>query len=848
MSSNVESVPVFDFAGSPDGDSESSMAIVASAWRYKFLLLIFTAIGLGVGYWLYQRKPTTYRSTKQLMFVSLQPLTFDSNSGAVIGGIPSSDLMTTLIKSDGIISRVAKDKTLAVVPSLSGLEPAKIGNMVRAGIQFLPVTKQRDDRMIFQLSFDGQDRQVCAAAVESVGKAIAEYFEEQRTASISRFSELITKAQDKVIPDLEALELEYQKFRESAPLEWDANNKVVNPHRERQRLMQKLLNELELETRKVNGELKLVSSIQSRNDSPIIVAQLISQLSGVITNLKPDPGPAKRRNQLPSTAALADLELKRLDVERTLVPLIIKEQQFIALYGDNHPSVKTITTQITATRKELNELDEKKKKRLDELEAGLLDTSDNSAETLALKTKAAEALIATYTKTLQEKLIVHEEDFNNLTEEMQKQKSLADQLTKLENNDAMYNRRIERSQNMLVRLEQQLAALDMTNINHGIQVEPLIDSRGAVMTGPFLQSDLMKGGLLALALGGLIAFIFEASAKMFRSADEISRELKVPVLAHVPLDEGRIKRSKNSEEDELSKLDPKLSVVHRPYSPAAEAIRGVRTAMLFDRRAYGSKVFQITSPLPGDGKSTVSANIACSLAQSGKRVLLIDLDLRSPRLSLRFNLDGEEGLTNVLNGEIGPFEAVSKSPVENLDLLGCGPLPSNPAEALTIAELGEVFEWARANYDFVIVDTPPLLMVTDPSIVTTYADAAILTMRVLRRCKPNAIEAVSLLRSAGARVIGVIVNKVDEMSQAYRTSASGSYQAIGYGYGDKYRRRYQKEVNASDTYVVKGKSTDEGFSKPLVGSSNQNPNPDSIPLVGDEKSPTETTQTEMSAE
>ena len=158
MSSNVESVPVFDFAGSPDGDSESSMAIVASAWRYKFLLLIFTAIGLGVGYWLYQRKPTTYRSTKQLMFVSLQPLTFDSNSGAVIGGIPSSDLMTTLIKSDGIISRVAKDKTLALVPSLSGLEPAKIGNMVRAGIQFLPVTKQRDDRMIFQLSFDGQDR------------------------------------------------------------------------------------------------------------------------------------------------------------------------------------------------------------------------------------------------------------------------------------------------------------------------------------------------------------------------------------------------------------------------------------------------------------------------------------------------------------------------------------------------------------------------------------------------------------------------------------------------------------------------------------------------------------------
>ena len=112
----------------------------------------------------------------------------------------------------------------------------------------------------------------------------------------------------------------------------------------------------------------------------------------------------------------------------------------------------------------------------------------------------------------------------------------------------------------------------------------------------------------------------------------------------------------------------------------------------------------------------------------------------------------------------------------------------------------------ESDYDFIIVDTPPLLMVSDPTIVTTYVDAAILVMRIRRRCKPNAKEAVAMLRWTGSRVMGVVINKftAPHSTASYQSSASGSYQSIGYGYGDRYRRRYQREVNAQDTYVVTG--------------------------------------------
>ena len=805
------------FDGSPSGGSGAD-SILNILWRYKWMVAVFVGTGLGIGYWMYQQKPTTYQATTQLQFKSNAPLQLDSTTGAMVGGLPSANLMTALITSDAIIKKVATDKSLLAVPALSGMSTHHVGGLVRSGISFRAVTTNRDakDRMIAAISFNGRDPEVCKYVVVAMEDAIESHFSDERDGKIGDFKSVIIEAQDKLGEEQNEIEERYSRFRAKAQLEWSPKGEALNPHRERQTAYQAERQEIEREKRDIEAELKLAESIEERNPDPLLVVQMIGRLSNVVEKLEPSPLP-----QRPRGLDMKDLVITQLDVEQQLIPLIIKRETLIADLGDSHPSVKALTQQINSTREKLNELDLQRRKRMEEMIKEFEEGIPQDDQQAKLVEKAKEA-ITTYKRSLQERRVVLSEQIMELTKLIDTEKEAADKLTKQESDDAMFRRQIDRYQRMLVQLEQTLQSLDVADFNGGIEVSPILDSGGAYPTGPDLKKDLMMYGMAGLALAGLLAFGFEASAKMFRSAEEITRELRLPVMTHIPLDESRLKQGKVAENDELSKLDPKLSVIHRPYSSAAEAIRGVRTAILFDRRAHGSKVFQVTSPLPGDGKSTVSANIACSLAQSGKRVLLIDLDLRSPRLSLRFNLGDEKGLTNVLNGEISPFEAVSETPVDNLHVLGCGPLPANPAEALTLSELGDVFDWARAQYDFVIVDTPPLLMVTDPSIVTTYVDAAILVMRIRRRCKPNALEAVAMLRAAGARIMGVIINKVDEMSHAYKTSASGSYQSIGYGYGDKYRRRYQKEAKSSDTYVVKGKSSEEGFSKPLVASRNGN--------------------------
>lgn len=783
-------------------DPQHSETILTILWRFKWLLGAFVAIGTSIGYWVYKQKPTMYRATSQLLFKTDTPLTLDSSTGMIRGGMPSGTLMQSLITSDEIVRNAAKDLQQKSIPSLNGVEELKLVGMVRQGIRFQAITDAQDsrDRMIAALNFDGRDPEVCVAAVTAVSNSISLHFANERQTTLNQIQELISEADEKVVKRQNELEEKYHLFRETSNLQWNAENEAINPYRERQFQLQSLRLEQEQKLRELNSDYRLASNASESYKDPLLVAQIIGRLGGVVNSFENSNSGGPKTD--PGTS---DLTLQKYEVEKSLIPLQIKLEQLELEFGSSHPEVKSITMRLETSEKKLNELNELIAQRMTELKA-----DDQQAvageEFRKYRTEQARIAVEAYMKSLHERITILTEDVNALDKQIDEQRALADDLKEKEETEASYKRQIESIKGLRHQLEQKLSAIDLADVSGGIIVDPLMETGRAYVTGPDLKKDLLLFGMAGLALSGLMALMFEFSAKMFRSAEEVQRELRLPVLTHIPMDEGRVQPTKGMMAPEIARLDPKLSVVHRPYSPAAEAIRGVRTAMLFDRREFKSKVFQITSPLPGDGKSTLAANIGCSIAQSGKKTLLIDLDLRSPRLSLRFDLEAKSGLTNVLNGEMGPAEAVHQTPIENLDILPCGPLPANPAEALTLAELGDVFQWARENYDFVIVDTPPLLMVSDPAVVTTYVDVAMLVIRIRRRCKPNAKEAIAMLRSAGARVMGVVVNEIDEVSggASYKSSASGSYQSIGYGYGDKYRRRYQQEANSQDTYVVKG--------------------------------------------
>jgi capsular exopolysaccharide synthesis family protein len=211
----------------------------------------------------------------------------------------------------------------------------------------------------------------------------------------------------------------------------------------------------------------------------------------------------------------------------------------------------------------------------------------------------------------------------------------------------------------------------------------------------------------------------------------------------------------------------------------------VRTAVYFAAKDSVCKVVQVTSPNPGDGKTTLVSNLAVSIAQSGKRVVLVDADFRRPRVAEVFGLSAESGLVSVLTDQAEVKDVIRSTPVAGLSILACGPIPPNPAELLNSPRFKELMALLREDYDFVLVDTPPLLAVTDPCIVTACVDGVVLTIRLSKHDRPDAERAKEILDNLSVPVLGIVVNGVGR--EHHYGGYSGTY-AYGYGYADSHTR------------------------------------------------------------
>jgi len=219
-----------------------------------------------------------------------------------------------------------------------------------------------------------------------------------------------------------------------------------------------------------------------------------------------------------------------------------------------------------------------------------------------------------------------------------------------------------------------------------------------------------------------------------------------------------------------------------PNSPTAEAIRCLRTNILFLNPSKDIKVIGITSSLPGDGKSFLSGNLALATAQSEKKTLIIDCDLRRAGLSRMFSLHGKEGLSNVLaNKEINVEQLpLYDAGIDNLSILASGSTPINPAELLSLDAMNTILSAVREKFDIVYVDLPPILSVTDPMVVSKITDGVVFVVMANATAKKAAIRAYSLLKDANINIMGSVLNKVE--------TGIGSYYRYKYKYGDYYRK------------------------------------------------------------
>jgi polysaccharide biosynthesis transport protein len=346
------------------------------------------------------------------------------------------------------------------------------------------------------------------------------------------------------------------------------------------------------------------------------------------------------------------------------------------------------------------------------------------------------------------------------------------------------------------RTKEKLGKLESTKNQGGYQANPISEPSDGIKVAPRLLQSLIICCFLGLMAGLLLAFAFEMTDKSFRTPAEIRRRLGLPVVGHIPPIRIDLEMDNPALKGREVNMEPVIVTHLRPKSIEAEAYRGVRTQLYFSTQGVGHQVIQVTSPNPGDGKSTLAANLAVSIAQSGKRVILVDCDFRKPRVHKIFHIEKPEvGLASVINGDCQLGEAIRISEIENLSILPCGPRPQNPAELLTSPEFQDALNALRNQYDFVIVDTPPVLAVSDPAVVAPRVDGVLLVFRMTKKARPTAERAREQLAALGANVLGVIVNGTGG------TKDEGYGYGYGYNYGYGYQYQYQYEYEYADNYT-----------------------------------------------
>jgi capsular exopolysaccharide synthesis family protein len=317
---------------------------------------------------------------------------------------------------------------------------------------------------------------------------------------------------------------------------------------------------------------------------------------------------------------------------------------------------------------------------------------------------------------------------------------------------------------------------------------------------PNVQRSLLLGILLGLSLGIGLALVLESFDSTVRNLEELSAISTLPALGTIPLQlssNGYLRKRLKTMSAETEKSEsPALVTYARPRSEAAEAYRALRTSILLSSFGAPPKVILVTSAMPQEGKTTISANSALVLAQRGSRVLLIDADLRRPGIDKLFGFRSRGGLSTLISG-VDKIEdvVVPFTQVPNLWILPAGPIPPQPVELLGSTVMKDHITRWRNEFDHIIIDTPPCLSVTDAVVLSPEADRVILVARAGKTSKPALRRACDLLLQVNARVMGIVLNALD------LHSGDGYY----YTYGSPEAHLYYDEASPQGETKTAGK-------------------------------------------
>jgi capsular exopolysaccharide synthesis family protein len=283
--------------------------------------------------------------------------------------------------------------------------------------------------------------------------------------------------------------------------------------------------------------------------------------------------------------------------------------------------------------------------------------------------------------------------------------------------------------------------------------------------------NIIVAFMLSLGVGIGLAFLLDFLDDTLKSVDDVDRYLHLPALALIPAnrDRGRLIGGVVGPSGRPAPADTTaLAMITDVRSPIAESYRHLRTSLLLSSAGQPPKTILVTSSQPSEGKTTTAVNTAFMLAQTGAEVLIVDCDLRRPRLHAHFGVPNGSGLTNWLSGETdvdGLIQSYDKQP--NLKFLVAGPVPPNPAELLGSDEMRKLLATLSERFAHIVIDSPPAISFTDASILSTMADGVVLVVHGGRSSRAVVRRAKQQLLDVGAHIFGVVLNNVKLETQDY---------------------------------------------------------------------------------
>lgn len=799
-----------------------SIDLVKMAWNHRWMLLLGLAAGCGGGYFYFTKQPPVYQSTARIQIV--EPYA----RNMPVEGVETQTQQTRsladealVMRSEKVLAEAAELGQLSELPGFAGATGEAIASSLAASRNLaIKLSGESSQSSIFDVSFTSGDPEMTQRVVQATIDAYAKHLRMQHQNIGEDTVRLIDEARGELLERLEKLEHDFDDFRKTSPLLYrDGKSNSVHRDNADKFLTQKQT--LVVQQAQLKSALTTAAEALRAGEDPeaILLALQGSGENGVDTLFADITNDEVAR--LKEEARITRSQEMR---ESELLPLKIREQELLEAYAEGHPTVKALRTrmELIETAIEAMEKDEKEfRAKMDQALTAAKENSENQGDPReALMNRVRLAVLAR-----RQQLKSVEQEIAVIAEAYESEIKAAREEGAAELEFQRYERDIARQQELYNRIVARLDEMNIMAGAEGLRIDTLDSPKKGYQIGPSLSKSLGLGGFIGLLIAGALAYLIDISDKSYHSAEQIAEHLKLPVIGHVP----SVPFAKKEGAYADSKLDPSLVTHFKSKSKHSEAFKAIRTALYFSNQGGDQKVLQITSAVPSDGKSTVSANSAIAIAQSGKSVLLIDSDMRRPRVQKLFGVEAQRGLAwlleeiprNASKSEVIEMmgEAIVDTEVPNLSIMGAGMRPDNPSELLSSAKFDALLDAVRDKFDMIIIDSPPMLAVTDPSNVAPRVDGVILVVRVRKNVKPLAAQAARMLETLEANVLGVVVNGVGSReAKGYGKYGAtdgyynrGSYYKYGYGYTYGYSYSYGNKYNEyyDDDHKKNGKSKEK---------------------------------------